>query len=331
MISPNNILAYFNRAGLLFQLKKYKESLADVEKAIAIYPDFVDAYRLRSSIFKQLGNYQQAENDAQTATLIATTKSSVSDSLKQLEEAYLTKYTSFNNNTNEAVNKYSNEEISLSPAYYISLLAMNKNKQIIDSWNETYQAFTPYFVLKMDEMEELSIQQNEKKLQSIHVKIDKNPNNAELYVQRGIIYASLRQHEKAILDFNKSLHLDKNYYLAYFARANLFHQMLNLSENNHVDAAMIIKDYNKALELNPSFKYAVFNRGILYFQLSKYIKAIDDFSTAINIDPGFSEAYQNRGLILLILNNHEQACKDLSRAGELGMGAVYLLINRYCN
>lgn len=330
-LSPSNILAFYNRAAIFNQLKKYKESLADVEQAIALYPDFVDGYKLRSNIYRQLGNISKAETDLETAQLINQTKSNATDSLKEVEEAFLARLTSFSDNTNENVTKYSDQTISLSSPYYISLLAQNKNKQVIDSWNESYKSYTPYFVLKMEDEEILDIPLKEKKLRFINDKISKNPNNAELYIQRGVIYASLKQHEKAILEFNKSLHIDKNYYLAYFARANLFHQMLNESENSTINIDMIIKDYDKAIALNPDFKYAAFNRGILYFQLSKYINAIEDFSVAIELDNSFSEAYLNRGLILLILNNHEQACKDLSRAGELGLGSVYLLINRYCN
>jgi len=243
----------------------------------------------------------------------------------------LSKVTSFGGGTNANAIKYADNNISLSPAYHISLLATNKNKQIIDVWHKQSKTFTPYFVLKMDEKESVDEEQHDKKLEIINEKIKNNTSNAELYLQRGVIYVSLNMHEKALLDFNTSISLNKTDYMAYFARANMFHLLLNEDENMSTKIDLIIKDYEKCMELNPKFTYAYFNKGMLEFQQSKYIEAIEDFSSAIYADATFAEAFLNRGLILLILNNNEQACKDLSSAGELGIPSVYQLINRYCN
>ena len=133
------------------------------------------------------------------------------------------------------------------------------------------------------------------------------------------------------MDFNKSLHLDADNYMAYFGKANMLYQIINKVEESSYTLAMVIKDYDKCVELNPNFTYAYFNRAYLKFQNEDCIGAIEDYSKAIKQSPSFAEAHLNRALILLILENNEQACKDLSKAGELGIIKGYSLIGKYCN
>ncbi|MFB0924289.1 MAG: tetratricopeptide repeat protein [Vicingaceae bacterium] len=152
-----------------------------------------------------------------------------------------------------------------------------------------------------------------------------------MFLKRAIVSASLDYYDKAILNFNKSLHLDSDNYMAYFGKANMLYQLINKSEESSYTLEMVIKDYDKCIELNPTFAYAYFNRAYLKFQNENYIGAIEDYSEAINQSPSFAEAHLNRALILLILENNDQACKDLSKAGELGMTKGYVLINKYCN
>ena len=48
-INPNNVLAYFNRAGFFLEMGRWDDALADYNKAIELYPDFAKAYMNRAS------------------------------------------------------------------------------------------------------------------------------------------------------------------------------------------------------------------------------------------------------------------------------------------
>ena len=193
------------------------------------------------------------------------------------------------------------------------------------------KAYSAYFLLN-SENDEINESLKAEKVKVLTSKIEKNKTNGELHLKRAIVYASMKLFDKAILDFNLSLHLDGDNYMAYFGRGNMVYQTLNKIEVDTKRALeMVIKDYDKCIALNPTFAYAYFNRAYLKFQNEDYIGAIEDYSEAIKKSPSFSEAYLNRALILLILENNEQACKDLSKAGELGMTNGYALILKYCN
>jgi len=335
LINNKNILAYFNRAIILQQLKRLKEAKSDVEKTIELYPDFVDAYKVRSSIKQDLGDYYGAEQDKQTAEIINNSKINISDSLKRAEELYIAKVTSFSNGTSANNNSSSGRnDISLSPAYGISLIPTQKEKHIIDTWNKTNKSFTSYYLYHLDDNDVVMANTQNSVLAEINTKLEKKPDNAELYLKRAIVYTSLNQYDKAIIDLNKSIHLDPSNHIAYFCRATMIYgiiKSLNDTENSNYSMDMVINDYDKCLKENPNFGYAYFNRANLKCQKEDYIGAIEDYGNAINVSSTFSEAYLNRALILLILDNNEQACKDLSKAGELGNINVYDIIGKYCN
>ena len=332
ILNPKNILAYYNRAITYNHLKKRKLSRKDVEKVIELYPDFVDGYKLRASLKQQAGDYKGAEQDKQTAEIINTSKLDISDSLKRNEELNIAQVTSFSgNNNNKNIEQISNNEISLISPYYISLLASNRHKRVVDSWNKKNKSFSAYFLLN-DENDGISNELKEEKIESITLKIQKDKMNGELYLKRAIVYASLQLFDKAIIDFNNSLRLDPDNYMAYFGRGNMVYQTLNKIEVDSKRALeMVINDYDKCIELNPNFAYSYFNRAYLKFQNENYIGAIEDYSETINQSASFADAYLNRALILLILDNNEQACTDLGKAGELGITKGYSLISKYCN
>ena len=328
LLNPKNILAYYNRAIIYQQLKATELAKKDIEQVIEIYPDFVDAYKLRASLKRQMGDYIGAQEDQQTAEIINKTKLNITDSLKRNEELMLAKVTSFGGGNNKNVAQIASSEIALVSPYHISLLAPNSPKRIIDSWNKKSNSFSAYFLIS--DKDELNEALKQKKLEGLNQQISLNTSNGELYLKRAIINASLGVYDRAILDFNKSLHLDDENYMTYFGKANVLYQIMNKDETSNYSLNLVMKDYDKCIALNPQFAYAYFNRAYLKFQHKNYVGAIEDYSEAINLSPSFAEAYLNRALILLILENNEQACKDLSKASELGIAKGYSLIGKYC-
>ncbi|MBE7443662.1 MAG: tetratricopeptide repeat protein [Flavobacteriales bacterium] len=331
-LNNKNILAYYNRAIVNQRLKRIKEAKADVEKAIELYPDFVDAYKLRASIKQTLGDYKGAEFDNQTAEIINQSKLNITDSLRQQEELFIAKITSFSSGSASInpTNATKTNSISLLPSYKIQVLSNQKEKRIIDSWNKTKKAFTSYFLVSTNDNEIGFQDVIQNSINELTNEIETTKADAELYLKRAILYQSIDNYTNSENDFNTSLALDSSNYIAYFSRANLFNEKNALTPSKQT-IQQILNDYSKCIKENPTFSFAYFNRGNIKFQQEKYINAIEDFSLAINANPSFAEAYFNRALILLVLENREQACKDLSKAGELGLLQAYDVIAKYCN
>ena len=76
--------------------------------------------------------------------------------------------------------------------------------------------------------------------------------------------------------------------------------------------------------------YIYLNLGNLHCLSSQLVSSIEDYDKAIKLYPAMGDAYYNRGLVLIYLKDKEKGCIDLSRAGELGVGDAYSVIDKYC-
>ncbi len=112
-------------------------------------------------------------------------------------------------------------------------------------------------------------------LENYNKAIAQSPQDADLYVNRGIALDELGQHQSAIADYTKALDLKPDQILAYYNRANAYHQ---LKENGKA-----IADYTKIISLDPNYPYAYANRGATYFEGGKEKEAIADLQKAAEI------------------------------------------------
>lgn len=181
--------------------------------------------------------------------------------------------------------------------------------------------------------------------------------SAKDYTQKGIELYEKREFTEALMNLNKAIETDPNYFRAYYIRANI--------KDAFDDRHGAMKDYNMALEKNPKFADGYFSRGNVKMKLQDYYGAIHDYSSAISINENYIEAYFNRGKAKQYLLAYEDAindcskiiqihpknfdayymrgilrinfgdtkngCLDLSKAGELGDLKAYEAIREKCN
>lgn len=107
-------------------------------------------------------------------------------------------------------------------------------------------------------------------------KIVKNPNNIDYYIDRGDIYFSIRELEKALEDYSK---------------------VIELSSYSNSTKGRYYRD-----------------RGYTYYCLKEYKKAIEDFSKAIELEPTDRDYHNNRGNAYYYLKEYEKAVEDYSKA-----------------
>lgn len=180
---------------------------------------------------------------------------------------------------------------------------------------------------------------------------------AKDYTQKGMEYYEKHEYMEALINLNKAVELDPNYFRAYYVRANI--------KDAFDDRHGAMKDYNISIEKNAKFADAFFSRGNVKMKLQDYYGAIDDYSMAIKINENYIEAYYNRGKAKQYLQAYEDAindcskiiqinaksvdayymrgllrinygdfkngCLDLSKAGELGDLKAYEAIKEKCN
>jgi len=118
--------------------------------------------------------------------------------------------------------------------------------------------------------------------------IEKDPNFAHAYVNRGNAFRDLKQYQKAIQDYNKAISLNPNFIMAYNNRGNVYFEQKNYQ--------MAIRDYNKSIAMKPNYKLAFLNRGLAYYKLKRNNLACTDFKKACQLGDcdGINWAKQNR-------------------------------------
>ncbi len=150
--------------------------------------------------------------------------------------------------------------------------------------------------------------------------IEKSPDKARGYTNRGYAYQKKGEVKKAYKDYNKAIALGTEKYdpaMMYLNRASLY-----MSFNLLKDA---IEDYNTAIALTTSGNdpQPYFHRGIAYGRMKEFEKAKKSFTEAIKISPE-PVFYFQRGRAEQYLNQHREAIRDFNRALPLHTNAKVL-------
>jgi tetratricopeptide (TPR) repeat protein len=149
-----------------------------------------------------------------------------------------------------------------------------------------------------------------------------NPNAAQVFNNRGTVWAAKQEYDKAIADYNEAIRLDPRFALAYY------NQGIAWAAKQEYDKA--IADYNEAIRLDPKFVNAYDGRGIAWAAKREYDKAIADFNEAIRLDPKFVYAYNGRGVAWAAKREYDKAITDFNEAirlnGWKGPRSVYAVI-----
>ena len=139
--------------------------------------------------------------------------------------------------------------------------------------------------------------------------ISQNPNNPQLYLNRGFIKHVVLDYEGAMQDYNSALKVNPRFAYAYNNRGAL---KVSMKDTNGA-----MQDYAKALEINKNYSDVYYNRGNLKYMLDDLKGALEDYNTAISLNPKDSEAYNNRGVVKKRLNYNVGALSDYSKAIDL--------------
>jgi tetratricopeptide (TPR) repeat protein len=131
------------------------------------------------------------------------------------------------------------------------------------------------------------------------------------YINRGIAYNNLGQHQRAIEDYNEAFRLKPDHVLAYANRG--------LAYDNLGQYQRAIEDYNEAIRLKPDHALAYYNRGVVYGKLGQQQRAIEDYNEAIRLQSDYALAYNNRAGAYLLQGKNNPGCRDAQKACDLGV------------
>jgi len=153
-----------------------------------------------------------------------------------------------------------------------------------------------------------------------------NPDFADVYVDRGLLYMDIQHHELALADLSRAVELNPDSFdacnhlglvllaLKHFRPAlECFEKALELNPssgevynsigvafagNGQLDIAR--EYYEKALKLNPELGAAFCNLANTFSRLNEYDAAMEYFDKALALDPEDAQANANKSLSLLV-------------------------------
>jgi len=99
------------------------------------------------------------------------------------------------------------------------------------------------------------------------------PFEAIHYLNRGIFYSKLKNHEKAIEDFSGAIHYGSDE----LKKEMLIYHLRGQEYTEIGDYEKAIDDFSKSIRLNPSQIKSLLMRGNAYFGAGKKDKAKEDF------------------------------------------------------
>lgn len=139
--------------------------------------------------------------------------------------------------------------------------------------------------------------------------ISYQPENAEHYVNRGLVYARNQQWDNAMADYNRAIEIDEALDKAYSNRANL--------HARNKDWAEAISDYDDAIDLNPLNTRARLNQAITFREMGNLEEALICLDIALLFQPEDAALYAERGRAYHLQGDWNCAIADYQTALNL--------------
>lgn len=131
-------------------------------------------------------------------------------------------------------------------------------------------------------------------------KIVKDPNNIDYYIDRGDIYFSIREFEKALKDYSRVIELSSYSNSTkgkYYRDRGYIYYCLKEYKKAIEDFSKAIEHYSIETDLFPLRIDYYIDRGDAYYCLKEYEKAFEDYSHVLEINPNCEEAENLKKLI----------------------------------
>ena len=297
---------YHSLANQKYGAKHYEDAIADLDKAIALNPEFIDAYNGRAATKimigaaeAKLGNIEKARSLYQAA-------------IEDLDEATkLNPNLSTTIRTRAAVRiefgKFETDRGDAEKVQRLYEMAIQDCTEVIKLEPRGFLAYDSRGIAKFELAE---------------FKVDYHITEAQ------------QLYEAAIEDYTQAIQMAPVYPYAYNNRgyAKVCLGESKAEQGNISDAQGLykaaIEDYTQAIQINSEFAYTHSNRGWAKYLLGKseaavgnraearklYEAALIDFDKSIQLDSDSADAYRDRGATKAALGDFETAITDLDKA-----------------
>lgn len=149
----------------------------------------------------------------------------------------------------------------------------------------------------------------EKSFQAANIEVKKNPQNADAYVNRGLINYERENFSAAEKDFLKAAEIEP------YTADILFNLAVMQEKCNHFDDA--IKTYDNFLKFEVNSEEGYYNRGRLKLAKNDFDGAIADFQKVLDLEDRFVDAENEIAIAYFRQKKYEDALKTIRHAAEV--------------
>lgn len=164
---------------------------------------------------------------------------------------------------------------------------------------------------------------NSQAIAELNQAIQLNPNDPNLYLNRGVTHYQDGNLTAALEDYNKALNLNPNFAEALSNRSQVY-----VAQQRYDEA---INDASRAIQLNPNLTEAYLNRGNAYFGKNNLDGATQDYQKVLQLKPdpaNQSKAYNNLGNINAARDQLDTAITNYDQAILMVRGYADAFFNR---
>ena len=273
---------YFNEGLNFARLGQYSEALDSFDKAIAIKPDYADAWNGRGYALLNLGRHAEAVDSYDKGIAIKLDYSWMHNP----DDA-----NAWNGRGYALLNLGRHAEAVHS---YDKGLAINPND--VNAWNNHGYAL-------------LNLGQHAEAVDSFDKGLAINPDDANAWNGRGYALLNLGRHAEAVDSFDKGLAINPDDANAWSSRGYALNKLSRYSD--------AVASCDKAIAIDPNNPAVWVNRGNALGKLGRHAESLASCDKAIEMDPKYVLAWNNKVDALKELKRYDEAVAAYDRIIQL--------------
>ena len=272
--------AYYNRGGVLKELKRLEEAIESYDKALAIKPGYTEAYTNRGNALQELRRLEDALTSFSKAVAIKPNYAeahyncgNVLRELKRFEDA-LASYDKAVALKLDYAEAYTNRGITL---------------QELKRFEEAITSYDKALAIRPNHAEAYANRGNtlrlfkrfEDALANYGKALALRPDSFEVYVNCGLLLQEVKRFDDALASYDKALALRPDSVEVYFNRGRLFHDAKRFED--------ALASYDQVLALKPDYAEAYSSRGDTLKALDRFEDAVASYDKALATAPEHAE------------------------------------------
>jgi tetratricopeptide (TPR) repeat protein len=247
-LRPDLVEALINRGIALYALKRFGEALADYDRAIALRPDHAAALVNRGNTLGRLQRHR------------------------------------------DAVASY-DRALALHPEFAEAFVGRGAALHDLGRYDEALKSYDRVLALRPEDAETLinrgvalhELRQSAEALNSFDRALALQPNNVGALTNRGVALHDLERYGEALASHERALAMQPEHAAALSNRGVTLQKFGRLHE--------ALADYDRALALQPDYADALVNRGVTLHALKRFDQALASYDRAVALQPENADAH----------------------------------------